>query len=125
MSVYYIPLRWSGDVYSPGGYKHIAPLEQRGFLFCVVLGLLTDIVNRFLILNSSMKKCPNFSNFIIHYIMPNFTQQITSKLELQTVTTLKLYCLHRVHFQFQQYHRVPQQSVSHSLTQGQSLLSFV
>ena len=35
VSVFHIPLRWSGGFGLSNLYRHIAPLEQREFLFCV------------------------------------------------------------------------------------------
>ena len=35
--------------------------SKEGSVLCVVSELLTDIVNRFLVLNSRRKNCPNYS----------------------------------------------------------------
>ncbi len=52
----------SGDVVSSMGYKHIAPLEQRGLPFCPLCSL-SDIRGEIIsYINPCLKNCPNYSN---------------------------------------------------------------
>ncbi len=58
----HIPLRWSGYSRHIMFYKHIAPLEQRGFPFCLLCVGLTKVSREPIsYLNSRLKKCANYS----------------------------------------------------------------